>query len=269
MIGPDLSSRTVLVTGGTRGLGLAIGLALGRCGASVWLTHRWGSEDESAIVRRFLDSGAPCPVIVEADVSNLDETERLFERMANHMERLDVFVSNASVVSRGGSVDSLRLRDLRRTLEYSLWPTASYVEEGLRRFGSPPRYVVATSSDGPDRHYPGYDYVALAKAGLEALCRKLARLSPSSKVFVLRTRQIGTGSYRDVFDDAARDAVAPYSRFELRSEEVGAVAVAIASGLLDGLSGPRAAVLTIDRGASFVDNVMSAGTLLERAERVS
>ena len=49
----DFRDKVVLVTGGTRGIGLAVGLAFGRAGASVYLTHRCGSADEAVIRERF------------------------------------------------------------------------------------------------------------------------------------------------------------------------------------------------------------------------
>ena len=78
---PDLSNQVALVTGGTRGVGLAIGQALGRHGASVWLTHRWGSADEAQIAQSFGSAALP-PRVVEADVGNDDDTERLLARIS-------------------------------------------------------------------------------------------------------------------------------------------------------------------------------------------
>ncbi|MCB9689937.1 MAG: hypothetical protein H6735_33160, partial [Alphaproteobacteria bacterium] len=59
-----LAGRTAVVTGGTRGLGRAIGLRLGSAGARVWLTHRWGSADEGELRAAYAEVDAPEPCIV-------------------------------------------------------------------------------------------------------------------------------------------------------------------------------------------------------------
>ena len=160
----DFSGKAVLITGGTRGIGLACGLAFARHGARVILTHRWGSADEDALRARFAALGAPEPMIVEADVSRDEDTQNLLARIKAEHATIDVFVSNVAVVQRGEGTLELQRRSLYKSLEYSSWPFVGYLHAIHRVFGRYPRYALAMSSDGPDHHYPAYDYVAVAKA---------------------------------------------------------------------------------------------------------
>lgn len=251
---PDGRRRTVLVAGGTRGIGRAIGLAFGRAGDRVVLTHRWGSADPAELDAAFEAAGATAPEVVEADVADPADTARLLERVGS----VDVLVSNVCVVGRGDG--TLSSRTLRRSLDYSAWPLLRYVEAMREAFGVPPRYVVATSSDGPDHFYPGYDYVAASKAVLEALCRRLAARHPEMRVNALRSRQVDTAGYREMFGPGLRDAVGRFATFDVSPGEVADAAVALCSGDLDGLSGE---VVTVDRGAAPLDNLLTlAPTLL-------
>lgn len=254
--------KVALVTGGTRGLGAAIALALGRRGLPSVVTHRWGGADEAQLRRTFLEAGAPEPTIVEADAAEHADTERLVAGLAQRGLRIDVFISNVAVVSRGGGLGGLKLRDLSSSLRYSAWPLMDYVDCMERHFGTLPRWVIATSSDGPDHYYPGYDYVAVSKAAVEALATSLAERTrgTATRVAVLRTRQVDTTGYREVFDASTRTLVDQnFSRFAVSLEEIGRAAVALTSGLLDGLHGQ---VLTVDKGAEYVDNLASAAPLL-------
>jgi NAD(P)-dependent dehydrogenase (short-subunit alcohol dehydrogenase family) len=246
--------RTVLVAGGTRGIGRAIGLAFAQSGARVVLTHRWGSADPDELRDQFGVAGGTEPEIVEADVAVESDTAALMEHLPSGV---DVFVANVCVVGRG--TGTVSRRDLRRSLDYSAWPLPRYLEAILRTSGALPRYVVATSSDGPDRFYPGYDYVAASKAVLEALCRSLAARHPDLCINVLRARQVDTTGYREMFGAGARDAVSRFSRFDLDPEEVAHAAVALCSGDLDGLSGQ---VVTVDRGAGPMDNLVNVAPVL-------
>lgn len=261
----DLSGQLALVTGGTRGLGLAIGLALGERGAKVALTHRWGSADSDELLGRFAERGAPEPLILEADASSDEDTERLLATLAERGASVDILVSNVAVVSRGGSLDALTRRDLLASLRYSAWPTLRYLEAIERRQGRLPRYILVTSSDGPDHHYPGYDYVAASKGALEAIALDLAERTSGTRtrVFVLRTRQVATQGYAEVFPERARGLVEQhFGRFSVTPEEAGGAAVALVSGLLDGLHGR---VLVVDQGAEDLDNVLNTGPVLVEA----
>ena len=80
MIRNDFNGKAVLVTGGTKGLGLAIGLAFGRLSAHVYLTNKWGSVDEAQILRQFSEAGAPLePMIVQADAAEAEDTREVVD----------------------------------------------------------------------------------------------------------------------------------------------------------------------------------------------
>ena len=252
----DLGGQVALVTGGTRGLGLATGLALGRSGAKVWLTHRWGSADEEALRARFAEVGAPEPSIVEADVGEPEDTRALISAIAAEHERIDLLVANACVAAVGGSLEALRPRDLARCLKASAYSVTDYVAQCRAQLGRPPARIVAMSSDGVAKHHPRYDYVALAKAALEALVREEA--GGDVAVFILRTRQSTTGGFEEVFGAKALAQLERFAQFAVAPEEVADAVLACASGLVDGLSGQP---LQVDHGAGWLDNVLTAEAL--------
>lgn len=257
----DFSGKAVLITGGTRGIGLACGLAFARHGARVILTHRWGSADEDALRARFAALGAPEPMIVEADVSRDEDTQNLLARIKAEHATIDVFVSNVAVVQRGEGTLELQRRSLYKSLEYSSWPFVGYLHAIHRVFGRYPRYALAMSSDGPDHHYPAYDYVAVAKAVLETFVRYMAThlFDDGCKVLALRSRQVMTESYQDMFGPEQVELGRRFAEFACTPEEIADTTLALCSGMFDAMSGQ---VVTLDRGAGFVDNIATLGPRL-------
>lgn len=247
----DFTGRAVLVTGGTRGLGRAIGLAFGRRGAQAVLTHRWGSADEDALRAEFEAAGAPTPRVAEADAGDAADMDALLAGLAADGLAVDVFVANACVALPCPDPLAARPRDLDRTLDWSAWPVATTTAAIGRRLGRLPSRVIATSSDGPDRCYPGYLPVAVAKAALEALVAALAR--GGQRAFVLRTRHVLTRSVEQMFPGETGAVLTRFAEYGTSAELAAEAAVALGSGLCDGLSGQ---VLTVDRGAALLDHAL-------------
>ncbi len=254
--------QTVLITGGTRGIGLACGLAFGQRGARALLTHRWGSACEDTVRAAFAEVGAPAPLIMEADVSQADDTTALMAAIKREHDGVDVFISNVCVVPRGEGVMQHRRRSMTRSLAYSSRPLATYMQAIHDTFGRYPAYALAMSSDGPDHAYPGYDYVAISKAAVECLVRRMALELADHGVHVnaLRSRQVLTDSYRDVFGAAGAFLADRFPELSIPPEEVAGAAFALCSGLMDGINGQ---VVTMDRGARWVDNLITLGPRLE------
>ena len=204
MIRNDFDNKAVLVTGGTKGLGLAIGLAFGRQGAHVYLTNKWGSADEGEIVRKFSDAGAPLePTIVDADAAEDADTRRLADQIKENHDRVEAFISNVSFSQVGQDIKGYKKRALFTSLSYSAWPLVGYLQHIKKTFGSYPRYVLGTSCDGPDTYYPGYDFVAVSKTVMEVLCRYVATelLDEDVCINILRSRPVSTDSLAATFGE--------------------------------------------------------------------
>jgi NAD(P)-dependent dehydrogenase (short-subunit alcohol dehydrogenase family) len=258
----DFTDKVVLITGGTKGIGRACALAFARLGARCWLTHRWGSADEDELRAAFVAVGGHPPVIIEADASKKADTEKLVATMREQgVTKVSVFISNVAMVVRGEGVEAHSQRALLKSLEYSSWPFVDYLLQLHAGLGHYPDYAIAMSSDGPDSHYPHYDYVAVAKAVLETFVRYMSThlREHGVKVNALRTRQVPTDSYAAMFGAENVALAERFAEFSVTPEEVAATTLALCSGLFDSFGGQ---VLQLDRGAAFVDNVLTMGQRL-------
>lgn len=254
----DLSSKTALITGGTRGIGLATARSLAEAGAKCVMTYRWGSADLDAIKAEFVEMGAPEPLLEMADVSHKEDTQALMERIKSETDGVDIFISNVAFAARTPDLSSYRKRSLFKSLEYSAWPLIEYVEAMEETFGRYPGHVVAISSDGADRSYPGYDFVAASKSVLEVLAKYLGGhlAKTGGRVNVIRFGMVATESFEAMFGEEIWDFLAEegIERSDLLApEECGRAVLALCSGLLDSM---QSEVMTVDRAMAFEDNMM-------------
>jgi NAD(P)-dependent dehydrogenase (short-subunit alcohol dehydrogenase family) len=248
--------KVVLITGGTKGIGLATAKVFARHGAKTVLTYRWGTADEDALRATFRGLEAPEPLIVQADVGRAEDTAVLFERVQAEVGPVHAFIANASNALLTQSLDDYSERGLGKSIRASAWYVFEYLQEMKRRFGRYPKYVVAMSSDGPDRYTPAYDFVAASKAVLETLVRYTAyRLRDEAVcINVLRSRAIKTDSFTDTFGGdfyGFLQSIVDESWF-MEPDEVARAAFALTSGMFDAVTGQT---ITVDCGNIFSDGV--------------
>jgi NAD(P)-dependent dehydrogenase (short-subunit alcohol dehydrogenase family) len=94
----EFQGKVVVVTGGSRGIGKAIGAAFAREGAQVVLAA--ASADNLATAARSM-SGGPAPFIVPGDLRTLDGCQALFKAVNDKFKRCDVLVNNAGATKAG------------------------------------------------------------------------------------------------------------------------------------------------------------------------
>lgn len=113
----DLQGQVAVVTGGSRGLGLAIAKRLWEDGASVSL---WDSDEEAlgAAVKEFGD-GARVHAIV-TDISAEDRVEKAREATLARFGAVAILVNNAGVAGRNSPVWELPLADWQRVIDINM-----------------------------------------------------------------------------------------------------------------------------------------------------
>jgi 3-oxoacyl-[acyl-carrier protein] reductase len=175
----DLSNRVALVTGGSRGIGRAIALALAKAGAAVAVNYRQRG-DEAASVVEAIQSGGGRAAAFQADVANAAAVRAMAHEAEERLGAIDVLVNNAGMAALRG-LDDITEEDFDHALAVNLksaFLCTQAVLPGMRarRWGR----IVNISSIGA-RVGAGSVSVAYgaAKAGVEGLTRAYAlRLAP-------------------------------------------------------------------------------------------
>jgi len=100
----SLAGRTALVTGGSKRLGRAIALGLGRQGADVAI-HFLMSKSQADAVAKELESLGRRAWTVRADLADGEQTDRLWTRAVELAGPIDILINNASIFPAGGILD--------------------------------------------------------------------------------------------------------------------------------------------------------------------
>jgi 3-oxoacyl-[acyl-carrier protein] reductase len=169
----DLSNRVALVTGGSRGIGAAIALALADAGCAVAVNYRERAEDAEAVVAKIKAMGGRA-IAVAADVSQGTAVAAMVERAANALGPIDILVNNAGVAIVRG-VDDLTEAEFDLTIAVNLKSAFLCTQAVLpamrsRKWG---RIVNITSGAARGAGAIGVHYNA-SKAGMEGLTRGYA-----------------------------------------------------------------------------------------------
>jgi 3-oxoacyl-[acyl-carrier protein] reductase len=170
----SFEGRVALVTGATRGIGLAIARELAAQGAWIFLNHRRDTDRAKEALREVQEL-CPDAELVRADISSAEEVDRMFREVRNTAGRLDHLVCNAGVTADGYAL-MMGEQKWRGVLETNLsGPFLCCRAAGRimmrQRSGS---MVVIGSTSGTAAPAGQANYAA-SKAGALAMARVLAK----------------------------------------------------------------------------------------------
>ena len=133
----DLTGRSAIVTGGSKGLGQAMAAGLASAGADVLLVSRNLGEAEAAASGIVADHGHKA-VGFEADVTKEDEVDAMVAKALEEFGRIDVLINNAGVNIRG-AIDEVSYEDFKKVQDINVngvWLCARAVLPHMKERGS-------------------------------------------------------------------------------------------------------------------------------------
>jgi 3-oxoacyl-[acyl-carrier protein] reductase len=175
----DLKNRVAMVTGGSRGIGKAIALALAETGAAVAVNYRARADEAEAVAEAIRQSGGRAAAF-GADVSLRSAVQGMVRDVEQRLGPIDILVNNAGMAAARG-LDDITEEDFDHAMAVNLksaFLCTQAVVAGMRarRWGR----IVNMSSIGARVGSGGVSIAyAASKAGLEGLTRGYAvRLAP-------------------------------------------------------------------------------------------
>jgi 3-oxoacyl-[acyl-carrier protein] reductase len=170
-----LEGRVALVTGGGRGIGRAVSLALAEDGADVAINYRRDEQAATDTVADVEKLGRRAAKY-HASIDSWEDDVAMVDGVLSDFGGVDILVNNAGIASRGHSVVDTEPDEFGR-----VWRTHTFGSFALSKLVLPsmrerPRGDIVMISSAATIHMAGYSSpYNVAKAGLEALARTLAK----------------------------------------------------------------------------------------------
>ncbi|MEU3609351.1 SDR family oxidoreductase [Streptomyces sp. NPDC035033] len=241
--------RVAVVTGASRGIGLAVAERLVAEGARVCLTARKAEPLEEAAA--CFPPGSVVTVAGKAD--DAEHRRQVFDTVAREFGGLDVLVNNAGINPAYGPVVGLDLDVARKVLEVNVLATLAWVQDAVAhpklRFTERHGTVVNLSSVTGDTPAPGIGLYGVSKAAVSHLTRTLAvELGPEIRVNAVAPAVVKTRFAEALYEGKEAEVAADYPmrRLGVPSDIASAVAY-LASEDSSWVTGH---VLTVDGGLS-------------------
>jgi 3-oxoacyl-[acyl-carrier protein] reductase len=169
----DLSGRVALITGGSRGIGAAIVLALADAGADVAVNFRERADEAEKVAAAVRAKGRRAEA-VQADVSDSAAVTRMVAFVAERLGPVDLLVNNAGIGLRRG-IDDLTEADFDLTMAVNLKSAFLCTQAVLAHMRAQKFGRIVNISSGAARGAGGIGlHYNASKAGLEGLTRGYA-----------------------------------------------------------------------------------------------
>jgi 3-oxoacyl-[acyl-carrier protein] reductase len=180
----ELKDKVAVVTGGSRGIGRGICVALGRLGAKVVINYAGNEAAAKETARLVVEAGGPEPVIMGFDVSDAAAVDKAFDEIKATLGGCHILVNNAGI-SKDGLLLRFKDDDWNKTLQTNLFGAFACARAASKlmtkqRWGR----IINISSVVGESGNAGQVAYAAAKAGMIGMTKTLAQELASRSITV-------------------------------------------------------------------------------------
>jgi len=242
----DLNGKRALVTGGSRGIGAAIALALAENGADVAFTYQ-RSADEAYAVVKSIESTDHRAVAIQADSADPEAITRSVSEAVSALGGLDILV-NSAAIGHMGTVADIDVKEYQAVMDVNVRAPVLFAKAVIPYLAEGGRIVTIGSALGERVPFPGITVYAMSTAALTSFTRGLSRELGPSGITVNLVQPGATDTDANPADSAGADfqrVLTSLGRYGEPREIANAV-VFLASPAASVITG---AILTADGGA--------------------
>jgi NAD(P)-dependent dehydrogenase (short-subunit alcohol dehydrogenase family) len=173
-----IGGKTVMITGASSGIGRATAIKCGEAGATVLLVAR--TPEKLQETREEIEEAGGTAFIHRADLSELDDVQRMAAEVLEEHGRVDVLVNNAGrSIRRSVELSYDRFHDFERTMQLNYFGALRLIlsllpEMRKRRNGHKGGHIINISSIGVQTNTPRFSAYVASKAALDAWSRCVA-----------------------------------------------------------------------------------------------
>jgi 3-oxoacyl-[acyl-carrier protein] reductase len=169
----NLTNKTALVTGGSRGIGAGIAKRLAADGANVAITYTKGA-DAAALVVKGIERAGGKAVAIQADAADAKAVTAAIEKTVATYGRLDVLVNNAGTAIPKPFQETT-LEELDRVIDINFRGTLIATQVALKHIQDGGRIITIGSCVGERMMTPGLVAYAATKGAIKMFTQGLAR----------------------------------------------------------------------------------------------
>jgi len=204
----DLSGKTALVTGGSRGIGRATGLLLARAGADVAITYLSRAEDAEKVVAEIRGLGRKS-LAVGGDLGDPEKVEKIFQAVKREFGRLDLFIGNAGIwPEEEVPLQAMDYRRWRGTLGANLDAIFLTTKAALAVMPPGGRVVLVGSTAGQRGEAMHADYAATKGAMISLVKSLCIECAPGITVNCVAPGWVDTEMSEPAFGGGGRERIA-------------------------------------------------------------